>query len=943
MPAISVRRIPLADTRSYAAPGSGMPRVRMTPNGVTMLAAVNGHGAYDDYHGNGAKKHRRKAAKRTRKAARLRTRARGKGVSAAKRAKLYRKAKRKTKRAKRSTKRASWHKQIKKLAHKSGMTRKQLIALIRERTGMTKSEAKAEVKDALAPSSSFSYASPAASAYEGGEVKWSAPEFKSWGNSKSGTHTGGKQTKLSFNGRDTMSANSLAGVKKYYRSISRHASKAEAKRALVKKFGSKLAQQALAGEGGNMARKTKKKGHRKARRRSRSTGYRSAARRKGRKAHRRVARRSRRTTRTRGRRRMRRNGADEFEENGSDEYEANGADEDDDFAPNKKRGKKKAKRKSIKATSKGIFGNKMLRQLGLIEDFGGANPMASILLDRLAERAQSGQITLDQYKALRKQIAKAAFPKQKGSGKHLIPVEVTDPFSGKTKMVKVPWKGKIRTAFGPFKRRTKDGVLSYEWEKGEHIPDWALQGAYSRGDLMAMYSDPEFASESQAIYQRIQALRAQNAGRESAEIDRKIEKLKDKLARVQNKSLYNTKSDAMTPNARGRSRRKSSRRGKRRMSAKQRAAFKKMIAAGARKRRGKGRRKTSRKARRSGKRRSSKRRSSKRSYKKNGRRSYGRRKARKSGKRRSTRGRSRGRKFGRRKARRSGKRRSSRRSSRGRKTRSRGRRRMRRNGLADITANLPKILAGTLGFVAQRGLTSVLGGQLNPMLSFAGSYAPLLTSLGVAVVGSLLAYMVPGYGVPIALGMGVSFAVDGLRTAVPSLPGLSGIPYANTSGWGSRSLSAYELRGLGQYELRGLGASPQQALAAYELRGLGATPQQALAGGYAQALAGGPGYAQAMAAYELRGLGQEGILPSQADAALDMADQGGEADSLTMQGGEYVNTQLRPGLPEFWADPLSDIGVPGGAGGGVPWKSIWNPDQSGIDPTGGIFDDPNTP
>lgn len=942
MPAISVRRIPLADTRSYAAPGSGMPRVRMTPNGVTMLAAVNGHGAYDSYHGNGAKKHRRKAAKRTRKAARLRARARGKGVSATKRAKLYRKAKRKTKRAKRSTKRASWHKQIKKLAHKAGMTRKQLIALIRERTGMTKSEAKAEVKDALAPSSSFSYASPAASAYEGGEVKWEAPEFKSWGNSKSGTHTGGKQTKLSFNGRDTMSANSLAGVKKYYRSISRHASKAEAKRALVKKFGSKLAQQALAGEGGNMARKTKKKGHRKARRRSRSTGYRSAARRKGRKAHRRVARRSRRTTRTRGRRRMRRNGADEFEENGSDEYEANGADEDDDFAPNKKRGKKKAKAKRrISAASKGIFGNKMLRQLGLIEDFGGANPMASILLDRLAERAQGGQITLDQYKALRKQIAKAAFPKQKGSGKHLIPVEVTDPFSGKTKMVKVPWKGKIRTAFGPFKRRTKDGVLSYEWEKGEHIPDWALQGAYSRGDLMAMYSDPEFASESQAIYQRIQALRAQNAGRESAEIDRKIEKLKDKLARVKNKSLYNTKSDAMTPNARGRSRRKSSRRGKRRMSAKQRAAFKKMIAAGARKRRGKGRRKTSRKARRSGKRRSSKRRSSKRSYKKNGRRSYGRRKARKSGKRRSTRGRSRGRKFGRRKARRSGKRRSSRRSSRGRrKTRGRGRRRMRRNGLADITANLPKILAGTLGFVAQRGLTSVLGGYVAPMLSFAGSYAPLLTSLGVAVAGSLLAYMVPGYGVPIALGMGVSFAVDGLRTAVPSLPGLSGIPYMNTSGWGSRSLSAYELRGLGQYELRGLGASPQQALAAYELRGLGASPQQALAGGYAQALAGG--YSQAMAAYELRGLGAEGILPSQADAALDMADQGGEADSLTYQGGEYVNTQLRPGLPEFWADPLSDIGVPGGAGG-VPWKSIWNPDQSGIDPTGGIFDDPNTP
>lgn len=931
MPAISVRRIPLADTRSYAAPGSGMPRVRMTPNGVTMLAAVNGHGAYDDYHGNGAKKHRRKAAKRTRKAARLRTRARGKGVSATKRAKLYRKAKRKTKRAKRSTKRASWHKQIKKLAHKAGMTRKQLIALIRERTGMTKSEAKAEVKDALAPSSSFSYASPAASAYEGGEVKWEAPEFKSWGNSKSGTHTGGKQTKLSFNGRDTMSANSLAGVKKYYRSISRHASKAEAKRALVKKFGSKLAQQALAGEGGNMARKTKKKGHRKARRRSRSTGYRSAARRKGRKAHRRVARRSRRTTRTRGRRRMRRNGSDEFEENGSDEYEANGADEDDDFAPNKKRGKKKAKRKASKGGKKGLFNKKLMKFLDPYGFLPGPDPVPLMLMDQLAQKLDSGAISIDQYKALRKQIAKAAFPKQKGTGKHLIPVEVTDPFSGKTKMVKVPWKGKVRTSFGPFHRRTKGGAMTYEWEKGKHIPEWALAGGYSPMDFLVMKErDSEFGREAADIEARIRNLRSQDASRKTAEVDKKIRKLQERLAKI------TSEGDVYTPNARGRSRRKSSRKGKRRMSAKQRAAFKKMIAAGARKRRGKGRRKTSRKARRSGKRRSSK-----RSYKKNGRRSYGRRKARKSGKRRSSRGRKMGRKSGRRKARRSGKRRSSRRSSRGRKTRSRGRRRMRRNGLADITANLPKILAGTLGFVAQRGLTSVLGGYVAPMLSFAGSYAPLLTSLGVAVAGSLLAYMVPGYGVPIALGMGVSFAVDGLRTAVPSLPGLSGIPYMNTSGWGSRSLSAYELRGLGQYELRGLGASPQQALAAYELRGLGASPQQALAGGYAQALAGG--YSQAMAAYELRGLGAEGILPSQADAALDMADQGGEADSLTMQGGEYVNTQLRPGLPEFWADPLSDIGVPGGAGGGVPWKSIWNPDQSGIDPTGGIFDDPNTP
>lgn len=901
MPAISVRRIPLADTRSYAAPGSGMPRVRMTPNGVTMLAAVNGHGAYDDYHGNGAKKHRRKAAKRTRKAARLRARARGKGVSATKRAKLYRKAKRKTKRAKRSTKRASWHKQVKKLAHKSGMTRKQLIALIRERTGMTQSQAKAEVKDAIGA---------------GGSVTVPSYGWKTYGSSGYGSGTGDPHrhsddpATLSYNGRrDTMSRNSLAGVKKYYRSISRHASKAEAKRALVKKFGSKLAQQALAGEGGNMARKTKKKGHRKARRRSRSTGYRSAARRKGRKAHRRVARRSRRTTRTRGRRRMRRNGADEFEENGSDEYEANGADEDDDFAPNKKRGKKKAKRKAAKAGKKGIFSNKMLRDLGVLRDAGNADPVASIVLDQLAERALNGSISVDQYKALRKQIAKSAFPAQKGSGKHMIPIQVTDPFSGKTKTVNVPWKGKIRTAFGPFKRRTKDGALSYEWEKGRHIPQWALVGAYSPKDYDVMVSkDPTWSAESNAIAARIHNLRLENAERHSKEIERKIEKLQAKL----NRSLYSTPGgagdsrydegmDAMTPNARGRGRRKSSRKGKRRMSAKQRAAFKKMIAAGARKRRGKGRRK----ARRSGKRRSSKRRSSKRSYKKNGRRSYGRRKARKSGKRRSTRGRSRGRKFGRRKARRSGKRRSSRRSSRGRrKTRGRGRRRMRRNGSETV---LLSIAGATAGAVTHRYLKNFLLGQVGSSLSFAGSYAPLLVSALTAAAGAFALTKVAdhfggairdAYGAAI-VGMFASFGLGAVVDLVPGIAGqLSGIPYLNTSGWGSRSLSAYELRGLGQYELRGLGASPQQALAAYELRGLGASPQQALAGGYAQALAGG--YSQAMAAYELRGLGAEGILPSQADAALDMADQGGEADSLTMQGGEYVNTQLRPGLPEFW-------------------------------------------
>ena len=72
-----------------------------------------------------------------------------------------------------------------------------------------------------------------------------------------------------------------------------------------------------------------------------------------------------------------------------------------------------------------------------------------------------------------------------------------------------------------------------------------------------------------------------------------------------------------------------------------------------------------------------------------------------------------------------------------------------------------------------------------------------------------------------------------------------------------------------------------------------------------------------------------------ADAALDWADQATE--------GEYVNSQLQPAAPLFFQDPLAELGVPAGSGGGIPSMSIWNPTgDAEVDPTAGIFADPNT-
>jgi len=258
-------------------------------------------------------------------------------------------------------------------------------------------------------------------------------------------------------------------------------------------------------------------------------------------------------------------------------------------------------------------------------------------------------------------------------------------------------------------------------------------------------------------------------------------------------------------------------------------------------------------------------------------------------------------------------------------------------------------IAGMVGGALAMGASVYAAPHITPLLSFAGAHAGALGTLLVSVAGAAVTMAVVGsmknadYDVLAkAASVGMVAVAGGTALFSAAMSGMSGIPYVNTSGWGSRRpVGAYELRGAGAYELRGLGAYPQQALAggqyaqalaSYELRGMGAYPQQALAGAQ---------YAQAMAAYELRGLGQQPydqeILPMHADSALDWADQ--------QAGGEYVNSQLQPAAPLFFQDSLANLGVPRMHGGGIPDVSIWNPTGEGfVDPTaqvGGNFDDPN--
>ncbi len=868
MPAITVRRVPLASTRGYEAP-SGLPRVRMRPNGVQMLAAVNGRGAYDAYMSNGPKRKRRKAARKAAKARRYTTRSRAKGISPKKRAKFRRKAAKATRRSGKLQKKAKYQSYVKKLANKAGLTRKQLMRLLMDQ-GATKSEAQAcatghGVRGGVCESVPMSALKEVADQIQLGQQQF---QFN------------GSRPEIFFSNREEedMESNGRGRRRRKARKSGRRAS----------------------------ARRSSRRSHSRGRRRS--SARRSARSRKGRSRGRRS-----------GRRGYRRNGSDgdddDFAANPYHDFEANGY----DFEANKKRGKK---RKSGGGDKK--FAKLFRQAMGVPKGASGEAYMGQVVLDRFADQALAGRITPEQYKSLRKQIAKSAFPKQTGKGA-VIPVRIQDPFTGKSKVVKVKWPGKVHNAFGPYERKRKGGALTYlvkGGEKGEKFPDYALLGAYSDRDNAAMAAlDPEWRAEAEARGMRIAALRERVRDEEMKELEEKIARLQSKRGKV---------NDPMTPNKRG-----GRRRGRRRLSAKQRAAAlrnlrkarasKKRRSYGRKSRKG-GRRRAKRKSRRSRKFHANARRRSGRKARRSRKGGYSR-KARRSSKRRTSR---RGRKHGRRRSHRRG--------------RKHGRRRSGRKGYRRNATEVSEWLLAALGAGAFGLLNLKLGGQVSGALSFLGEYASTASTILMAAVGAGVTLFI-GKKVmeeekteALALGMAAA-AGGGILYGLAQKAGIAGIPYVNTSGWGSRRpVGAYELRGTGAYELRGLGAYPQQALAAYELRGLGgAQYAQALAGAqYAQALAAYP--QQALAAYELRGLGQQPaydeILPSHADSALDWADQSTE--------GEYVNSQLQPAAPLFFQDSLANLGVPSASGGGIPSTSIWNPTgDAEVDPTAGIFADPN--
>ena len=851
----------------------------MTPNGVQMLAAVNGRGAYAE---NGPKKQRKKARRKAAKARSYSLKARRKGISATKRAKYRRKAAKATRKSAKRKKKADYQKYVKRLANKAGLTRKQLIQLLRGE-GMSKKEAEATAKCATGSGSACTTKAGKDEGYAGRSV-------------------GGSVT-------------SLEVARNILEQYSKNGGKAEIFFSNRKK-------------GSGMARKTRRKagrkaarrGHRKAarrrsHRRSRSSSRRrSSGRRRSSKRSRKAGRRSSGRSRS-SRRRFRRNGEDEFEMNG---FEMNPY---DGFEANaKKRGKGKKRRSSGGGDKK--FSKLFAQSFGMPAGLSGKSAMGTIMLDRLAEQAMSGKISADAYKQLRRQIAKSMYPKQTGKGA-TIPVRVTDPISGKSKVLSVPWKGKVHTAFGPFERKRKGKGLTYlvkGGSKGEKIPDWAILGAYSDMDNRAMASlDPEWAADASARAMRIASVRERVRDEEMRELEEKIRRLESRKGSV---------SDPMTPNKRGS---RGRRRGKRRMSAAQKKALVARLQRGRRaaaKRKG---RKSGRKgsSRRKGRKKS--RRSSRKGYSKNGRR--------RSSRRRSHRGR-----------RRSSRRRSHRRSRRGRGRR-KGRRGFRRNygfGEISMVEALVGASVGAVGvYLLQKYLSPKIVEASPSLLTYTPAIVGVLGALATTFLGNKFLESKRDFVNASALSM---LAFGGGLTITQMLPqwGLNGIPYVNTSGWGSRRpVGAYELRGTGAYELRGAGG-----MGAYELRGaggLGAYPQQALAGGqYAQALAAypqqalaGAQYAQALAAYEMRGVGQQPmdqeLLPSHADAALDWADQS--------TAGEYVNSQLQPTAPLFFQDSLANLGVPSDSGGGIPSRSIWDPTgESFVDPSanvGGIFDDPN--
>lgn len=879
--AIRVTEVPLRETTSYEAP-SLRNRVRMTRNGlgVQMLANVNGEGAYE---ANGRRKQRRKARKHARRAKSW-SRAAKRSRSRSSRRYAYKQAKRYGKKSRKRWRKYNDKTAMKRMAHSVGLKRKELEAILRAK-GATKAEAKAEAKAATS----------------GGGGGGGGAAYQSASEARDGNVYGDDFQFYSPNGRRRGRRSD---------SVSRSRSNRKAARR-------------WSGSEGNMARRKGRKSRRSARRgrRSNRRGYgRARKTRRSRKSYRRSRGRSRRKSRGRGRRRSKRGSRRRFRRNGEGAFEMNGR--------RRWRGKKSWRRRGG-YNKRGGVSKKFLKSLGLdAEEYG--NPLQAMLADELIAKHSGDPDKLQ--KAL-KRLASATNPSQYRKGRFKIPVEVVvDPITGKKKRIDVPYYGKARVAYGPYRRKVRKGRLTYEYKKGKHIPTWALVGAPSK----------KFFESHRDLYasqlSMLEAARREGAGRVEARSQKAQEKL---LKRFWATAAGEDGGDMYTPNRR-RGRKSRRGRGRRRFSARaRRASMRNLRKAWASNRR---RGRKGRKGRKYGRRRSKRR--GRKSYRRNGRkrgRSRRRGRGRRGSKRRS-RGRRRGRKGGRRRGRKRGRRRSKRGRGRARR-RGRGRRRFRRNAAEDILSSVKEGFSIGLPVAGGLAVSRLAGGfleQLAPVQGVFGASGPLgtfgrpaLLALVAAVGIPAAIAMLPGMighekAMLVAAGLGGSVIASVFGTFVPS-SGLAGsIGWENTSGWGRKfPMGAYELRGLGAYETRGNQARPVQALAGYT---------QAMAGAPRQAMAG---YTQAMAAYELRGLGDatyDGVQPHQADAALT------EAEALADVEGEYVPRGWRPEQPLFYQDPLAQLGVPGDMGGGVAARSIWLPGQD-IDETttvGGLFDDPNS-
>lgn len=942
MSATRTRKIPLDATRSYDAP-RGLRRVQMTANplGVQMLAAVNGRGAYET---NGRTKRARKKARRARaKAQSWSRRARASRGSRGQRSWARKKAKKGWKKARKHADRYQYESTMKRLAKRAGMKKRDFEEAW-AKGWLSKGEKKAAQK----------------------EAKREERRESGRGGAREYDYAGGSGDIDVVMGGDTLSDmpasmnmnpgrgrhRQIAGLRKYYRRIEKHAGAKKAAAQMRKRFGSRLAKEAI--EGAPMAGKRKRRRAGGSKRRRRASTKRRTKRSSGR-SRARKSRKSRKTRRSSGKRRsrsrgksrsrgrsrgrMRRNGSPSTAA-GQESYNAllssyglSPSSGGSGLTPNKRRGKSRKKwasgkksRKWGRGKSRKSYGRKgrgggggyggMLKKLAkrfgipkdMLPDYDEySNPLAGPIVEAVS-RGISDPDKKD--KAIRA-VVDELYGKQYRKVRAKVPVEIADPITGETRTHWVPVRHKAQVRFGPYSRRMYKGRLSYESKKGKHIPKWALAGAPSK----------EYYDANRDFYDNV------FSSRYSGERDKAATKAQEKMAKRVAKLL--SEGDTFVANKRGGKRRRGKGRGR------ARGSWRKRGRKGGRRMSGRGRRKLSRLAR-------GRRRNKRGQFRRNGKRRGSRRGKRRGSKRRSSKRRGRGGKRRSSKRRGRGKRRSRGRSRGKGRRRGRGRRRgglrMRRNAfMAAVQQAFKSGLPYFGGFLAHRvgvwaiqnfGLTGMLPASVQP-------YANLISAVAVAALGIGILDSTCPFGADTCDKASVGMAVSTIATAIGevgqmfglSVPGLSGIGWENTSGWG-RPFGEYELRGLGrfgEYELRGLGGGVVQAAA-----GLGYT--QAAAGlGYTQAAAGlGGGVVQAAAgygAYELRGLDGvptfDGLRPENADQALTESERWSAAT-------EYRNSQMQPNPALFSEDRLTALGVPRLMMGGVGTESIWLPEDPSV-------------